>query len=166
MESNKIIDNDTDNNFEIRKTGKFGLDKSTKIKKTTKTLEYILDKFNAPKIIDYLSLDVEGSELRILKNFPFNKYTFLALTIERPPIELEEILFKNGYVFVKHNTFALPGQSYFYRPVFGFHACNEFALQQLIIQQQAVNISGGDDVVAAGIRDDHRNRRGIGHDVI
>ena len=70
--------------------------------KKTKTLEYILNKHNAPKVIDYLSLDVEGSETRILSNFPFNKYKFLAITIERPTVELEKILFQNDYVFVKH----------------------------------------------------------------
>ena len=70
------------------------------LKLKTKTLEYVLDHFNAPKIIDYLSLDVEGAEERILSNFPFNKYTFLAMTIERPTPKLEKILFDNDYVFV------------------------------------------------------------------
>ena len=56
---------------------------------------------NSPKIIDYLSLDVEGAETRILERFPFDKYTFLTLTIERPTLKLEKLLFQNGYVFVK-----------------------------------------------------------------
>lgn len=93
-----IVDDDTDNNIKYRanqlKKGKF-------IKKNTKTLEYILDKHNAPKVIDYLSLDVEGAEERILSKFPFDKYTFLAMTIERPSPELEKVLFENDYVFVK-----------------------------------------------------------------
>jgi len=46
------------------------------------TLEYILDKHNAPKIIDYLSIDTEGSEYEIIKVFPFNKYQFRLITIE------------------------------------------------------------------------------------
>ena len=93
-----IVDNDTDNNPTIRSTE---LKTAKIIKKITKTLEFILDKCDAPIIIDYLSLDVEGAEMRVLQNFPFNKYKFLALTIERPPPELEKILFKNGYIFVK-----------------------------------------------------------------
>ena len=92
-----IVDIDTDNNEKYR--GK-QLKKATILKLKTKTLEYVLDKFNAPKVIDYLSLDVEGAEERVLTNFPFNKYTFLAMTIERPTPELEKILFNNGYVFV------------------------------------------------------------------
>ena len=52
------------------------------------------EKANAPKVIDYLSLDVEGAELEVLKNFPFKKYKFLSMKIERPSKELNKILFK------------------------------------------------------------------------
>ena len=38
----------------------------------------------------------------MLKNFNFKKYKFLCLTIERPTKELNDILFKNGYIFVKN----------------------------------------------------------------
>lgn len=92
-----IVDIDTDNNEKYRGNQ---LKNATILNLKTKTLEYVLDKFNAPKVIDYLSLDVEGAEERILRNFPFNKYTFLAMTIERPTPELEKVLFDNGYVFV------------------------------------------------------------------
>ena len=57
---------------------------------------------NAPKTIEYLSLDVEGAETAVLKYFPFNKYKFLAMTIERPTKELNATLFKNDYTFVKN----------------------------------------------------------------
>ncbi|MDJ0580372.1 FkbM family methyltransferase [Crocosphaera sp.] len=67
----------------------------------TTTLESILQKYKAPKIIDYLSIDVEGAETRILKNFPFEDYIFLALTIERPSDVLHNILIKNNYILVK-----------------------------------------------------------------
>tara|TARA_B110000858_G_C17620708_1_gene388852 strand:+ start:58 stop:735 length:678 start_codon:yes stop_codon:yes gene_type:complete len=92
-----IVDIDTDNNEKYRGDQ---LKNATILKLKTKTLEYVLDKFNAPEVIDYLSLDVEGAEERVLTNFPFNKYTFLAMTIERPTPELEKVLFDNGYVFV------------------------------------------------------------------
>ncbi len=92
-----IVDNDTDNNEKYRGDQ---LKKAKILKLKTKTLEYILDYFHAPKIIDYLSLDVEGAEERILSNFPFDKYTFLTMTIERPTPELEKILFDNDYIFV------------------------------------------------------------------
>jgi len=69
------------------------------------TLVQLLQKYNAPKIIDYFSFDVEGAEERILKNFPFEKYIFLSITIERPTPELNKILFKNGYIFIKNSLF-------------------------------------------------------------
>ena len=67
------------------------------------SLETILENYSAPKIIDYLSLDVEGSEFDVLKNFPFEKYKFLSITIERPPEKLNRLLFENGYIFVKNH---------------------------------------------------------------
>lgn len=68
-------------------------------------LEEILDRHNAPAVIDYFSLDVEGTETRILRNFPFDRYRFLALTIERPTPELNDILFRNGYHFVRNSLY-------------------------------------------------------------
>lgn len=93
-----IVSEDTDNSYRIRSAQ---LKTATILKLKTKTLDFILDYYKAPKIIDYLSLDVEGSEERILSNFPFNKYTFLTMTIERPTPKLEKVLFDNDYVFVR-----------------------------------------------------------------
>ena len=42
----------------------------------------VLKETNLPKVIDYMSLDVEGSEMDILKVFPFNKYCIKYATIE------------------------------------------------------------------------------------
>nr|MDJ0702972.1 FkbM family methyltransferase [Leptolyngbyaceae cyanobacterium MO_188.B28] len=42
----------------------------------------ILKENQAPKVIDYLSIDVEGYEEKILRNFPFEEYRFSAITIE------------------------------------------------------------------------------------
>jgi FkbM family methyltransferase len=104
-----IVDKDTDNNKIYR--GK-ELERATILKLKTKTLEHVLDLFNAPKIIDYLSLDVEGAEERILSEFPFDKYIFLAMTIERPTPELEAVLFNNNYVFVMKSK-KLPFDSFY-----------------------------------------------------
>jgi FkbM family methyltransferase len=80
-------------------------------KKITTTLDAILDKFNAPIMIDYLSLDVEGQEYNVLKNFPFDKYKFKCMTVEhnaphvgtRQQMLIRELLEMNGYIFVKGN---------------------------------------------------------------
>ena len=52
------------------------------VKKVTKTLEEVLNSVNAPTVIDYLSLDVEGHEYSILSTFPFDKYKFRCMTVE------------------------------------------------------------------------------------
>ena len=98
-----IIADDTDNNYAIRKKAiQRAKRKRGILTLQTKTLQQILEENNAPHIIDYLSLDVEGAETRILREFPFEKYIFLAMTIERPSPELNALLFQNGYVFVKN----------------------------------------------------------------
>ena len=65
--------------------------------KETVLLEDVLRKHKAPYVIDYFSLDVEGYEYEIFKNFPFKEYTFLCLGVERPPEELHKLLEANGY---------------------------------------------------------------------
>ena len=47
-----------------------------------RTLGELLREFSAPRTIDYWSLDTEGSELAILKSFPFADYSFRVLTVE------------------------------------------------------------------------------------
>jgi FkbM family methyltransferase len=67
----------------------------------TRTLLEILETHRAPKVIHYLSIDVEGAEERILIDFPFDQYTFLTLTIERPTEALHRKLSENKYHLVK-----------------------------------------------------------------
>ena len=70
-------------------------------RRETCTLDGLLAAIGAPSVIDYLSLDTEGSEYRILANFPFKKYAFKVMTIERPKCELLELLEREGYIVVK-----------------------------------------------------------------
>jgi FkbM family methyltransferase len=42
----------------------------------------LLNKYNAPKVIDYLSIDTEGSEFEILAAFDFEKYEFGVISCE------------------------------------------------------------------------------------
>lgn len=81
------------------------------VKKKTTTLSNILDKFKAPNIIDYLSLDVEGQEYNILSTFQFDKYKFRCLTVEHNEphtgseqrMKIRNLLEMNGYKFIKGN---------------------------------------------------------------
>ncbi len=48
----------------------------------TISLEDLLKKYSAPKTIDYLSIDTEGSEYDILSNFNFDTYDIRVITCE------------------------------------------------------------------------------------
>jgi FkbM family methyltransferase len=76
----------------------------------TITLEDVLDKYNAPKFIEYLSLDTEGSEYEILRVFPFDKYRFGKIDVEHNYIEprrtkMRELLESKGYKYKGSNEF-------------------------------------------------------------
>jgi Methyltransferase FkbM domain len=67
----------------------------------TVPLEEIFDMFQVPSVIDYFNLDVEGAEEFVMRAFPFDKYQFNVLTIERPNDNVVELLLKNNYVRLK-----------------------------------------------------------------
>jgi FkbM family methyltransferase len=74
----------------------------------TKTLTEILDKNNAPRFIDYLSLDTEGSEYDILLGLDTNKYQFGLIHIEHNYFQdsrtkIKDFLMKNGYIYVREH---------------------------------------------------------------
>lgn len=64
----------------------------------------MLIEYNSPNIIDYLSIDTEGSEYEILKDFNFTKYTFKIITVEHNFTEnrskIKNLLESKGYVRV------------------------------------------------------------------
>jgi len=67
----------------------------------TISINDLLEKYNSPKVIDYLSIDTEGSEYEILKNLNFEKYTFRVITIEhiygKNRQLILDLLTRNGY---------------------------------------------------------------------
>ena len=73
----------------------------------TVTLNDVLENHKAPKIIDYLSIDTEGSELLILQAIDFATWTFKVITVEHnytPQRALiHELLIRNGYQRVLEN---------------------------------------------------------------
>ncbi len=61
----------------------------------------MLAKYDAPKTIDYLSVDTEGSEYEILSAFDFSAYRFNFVTIEhnytKARSKLRQLMEANGY---------------------------------------------------------------------
>ena len=80
----------------------------TQIQVVTITLKDLLDEFQAPKFIEYLSLDTEGTEYEILKIFDFTSYIFGCIDVEHNFIEprrsqIKDLLTSNGYVYIGEN---------------------------------------------------------------
>ena len=77
----------------------------------TITLNELLEKHSAPREIDYLSIDTEGSELTILSNFDFKKYNIRLITVEHNFTDarnkIYDLLSNNGYkrFFAKFSRF-------------------------------------------------------------
>lgn len=76
------------------------------------TIKYLLDSHNAPKTIDYVSVDIEPVSVIALRNFPFDEYEFKVMTFEHDlylagPAQKDEsyeILTKYGYVRLCNNV--------------------------------------------------------------
>lgn len=79
---------------------------------TIKTIDTILKMYNAPKVIDYFSLDVEGCESKVLSKFPFDEYECILITVEHNEYaigndnknKIKDILLNNGYDMFKEDT--------------------------------------------------------------
>lgn len=99
-----MISDDTDNGRQKR-TALIKRHADKIISMRTSTLRDILVTVGAPTVIDYLSIDVEGAEHRILETFPFNEFRFHSLTVERPRRETHEVLRHFGYVLDRFYRF-------------------------------------------------------------
>lgn len=65
-----------------------------------------LIKYHAPSVIDYMSLDTEGSEYDILSTFDFSKYKINYIALEHnfqepKRTKIRKLLESNGYAFVR-----------------------------------------------------------------
>lgn len=76
--------------------------KGTRYEVETISLNDLLDAHDAPAIVDYLSIDTEGSEYEILSNFDFSKRQFRVITCEHNYTperdKIHALLTGNGYV--------------------------------------------------------------------
>ena len=85
--------------------------KVSEIKKIkTQTINKIIE--NSPfkdRKIDFLSVDVEGSELSVLKNFDFKKYSPKVIVVEYLDLSLKKLEIKNLNIdnFLKSNIYKL-----------------------------------------------------------
>ena len=67
-----------------------------------RTLDSIIIESKSPDIIDFLSLDVEGSEMEVFKGIDFKKYQFKYILVESKNFEkISEFLSKYNYELVE-----------------------------------------------------------------
>lgn len=70
----------------------------------TISLNDLLERYQAPPVIDYISIDTEGSEYKILECFDFDRHTFRVITVEHNYNEqrakIRSLLEGHGYVHV------------------------------------------------------------------
>ena len=78
----------------------------------TVSLNELLIQTNAPSSIDFMSVDTEGSELRILSRFDFNKYKVKVICVEHnfcepDRSEIYKLLVSNGFerIFSEYSHF-------------------------------------------------------------
>ena len=97
-------DNDIENRLhhatnETRPTSKF--EETYEFFAPAKTLNEILIENNAPKLINFFSLDVEGSELEVLNGIDFNTFTFDLICVETRSFKrIEDFMNQKGYTYV------------------------------------------------------------------
>ena len=102
---NKYLDND--DNKEIRSKG-YKSEAFQTYEVETITLNDLISENTDEKSIDYISIDTEGSEYEIIKNFDFNKYAVEIFTIEHNYMKekrdkIYDLLTKNNYVRIFDN---------------------------------------------------------------
>jgi len=79
--------------------------------KKCKTLDSVLSESNIKNNIDYISIDVQGSEWLVIKDFPFNKWNVKVFTVandmfqgggkEKNRNKTKSLMEKNGYKLKK-----------------------------------------------------------------
>lgn len=84
----------------------------------TVSLSDLLEQHGAPQHIDFMSIDVEGSEFEILDGFPFDRYSFEFLCVEHRKEEevarIRGLLEAAGYTQILRSS---SGHDGFYIPV-------------------------------------------------
>jgi FkbM family methyltransferase len=66
------------------------------------TLTQVLNMANAPKLVDFMSLDVEGAEIEVLCGIDFTRYCFRLMLIETNEFEkINNFLLKENYKCIR-----------------------------------------------------------------
>lgn len=101
LEFNEVNELSTVHSFSDKDMHQKAREKSKIYKVQTISLLDLLKKHQAPRDIDYLSIDTEGSEFDILNSFDFNQYSFRVITCEHNDTpnrqKIYDLLTSHGY---------------------------------------------------------------------
>jgi len=97
--SGGISSNEFDN-----KPGRPKAQNTKPVKLFTTTLLDVFQRYDVPRTINYLSLDIEGAEYFVMKNFPFGQYKIEVMTVERPKQSLVDLFYEKGYQYLAANN--------------------------------------------------------------
>jgi len=91
--------------FHFDKRNAYAVTENNVVTFETVSLHDFLLKYNAPKYIDYLSIDTEGSEFEILEHFPFEEWDIQYITVEHNFTDQRNKIFsllkENGYARIE-----------------------------------------------------------------
>ena len=76
----------------------------------------LLKKYNAPKNIDFLNLDIEGAEPNVLNYLDFNEYNIQLICIEYGA-DFEKLMAEKGYKLCKSDGYTFAHENLFYEKV-------------------------------------------------
>lgn len=128
MAKHAALDNNAD-----RRSG-YLADPRYSVKMRTISLNDLLESLGAPKHIDYLSIDTEGSELEILAAFPFSEWQIDLITVEHnftsQRDQILRLLESNGYSRIEAQW-----DDWYYRSNLTFDRSPEHSIQ---VNQQTV----------------------------
>lgn len=96
-----VVSDDTPNRVGHGGGSELGGEAPERVTYRTITIRKIFEDLDAPRVIHYLSLDVEGSEHLILQTFPFDTNRVLVITIERPNLCARTILRQQGFLYLR-----------------------------------------------------------------
>jgi FkbM family methyltransferase len=103
MTTSLNLENDINPSKHIRLSRKFlkNNEKTFHFSAKAITLNKLLKKSGAPKVIDFMSIDVEGSEIEVLKGIDFFTYNFKYILVESRNIKKINTFFLNKNYILK-----------------------------------------------------------------
>lgn len=92
---------------------------------STITLNALLDMYNAPDIIDYVSIDTEGSEFEIIESFDFGSRRVLLWTIEH-----------NHNIVTRKKLLDIMSKHSYKRVLEGFSECDDWFIDEHLYEEK------------------------------